>query len=174
MASTATLVSLDEYLHTTYRPDRDYLEGELLERNMGEQSHARVQLIIAKVFDMHRKSWGVRVSVELRVQVREERFRIPDVCVLRQADAFEEIVRKAPLLCIEVLSSGDTVRSVQERANDYAAMGVEHIWILDPWIRVGYYASARGFLQPEDGVLRIDGTAIAVSLAEVFAELDED
>jgi len=33
--AVATAVPLSEYLNTTYRPDCDYLEGELLERNVG-------------------------------------------------------------------------------------------------------------------------------------------
>jgi Uma2 family endonuclease len=173
LVATAALIPLSEYLSTTYRPDRDFLEGELKERNMGEQPHARVQLIIAKKFDNNRKHWDTRTSTELRVQVRHDRFRIPDICVLRRSDPFEPIVTKAPLLCIEVLSSGDSLRELQERVNDYAAMGTEHIWAVDPWGRAGYYASTRGFQQPEDGVLRIVGTPIGISLAEVFAELDE-
>jgi hypothetical protein len=52
-------------------------------------------------------------------------------------------------------------------------MGAENIWAVDPWKRLGYHASTSGFQQPENGVLRIDGTPISVSLAEVFAELDE-
>jgi hypothetical protein len=36
------MVPLSEYLSTTYRPDCDFLEGELKERNMGEQPHARL------------------------------------------------------------------------------------------------------------------------------------
>ena len=39
--STVTLVPLSEYLETSYRPDCDYLEGELLERNVGEWDHSR-------------------------------------------------------------------------------------------------------------------------------------
>jgi hypothetical protein len=41
--STATAVSLKEYLNTSYRPDCDYLDGELLERNVGEVDHSRLQ-----------------------------------------------------------------------------------------------------------------------------------
>ncbi len=32
-----TLISLEEYLHTTYRPDCDFLEGVVEERNLGEE-----------------------------------------------------------------------------------------------------------------------------------------
>lgn len=174
MAAAITLVPLAEYLRTSYRPDCDYLEGELKERNMGEQSHARVQIIIAKIFDNKRKEWHTRTSTGLRVQVRPERFRVPDICVLRRSDPFEQVITKAPLLCIEVLSSDDSLPKLKQRVDDYAAMGVENIWIVDPWTRTAYYASAKGFLRPEDGSLRVPGTPILISLTEVFAELDEE
>ncbi|MGA8594755.1 MAG: hypothetical protein WB676_08425 [Bryobacteraceae bacterium] len=30
---TTTAVSIDEYLHTVYEPDVDYVDGDLIERN---------------------------------------------------------------------------------------------------------------------------------------------
>jgi hypothetical protein len=41
--SVVTHVSLSEYLNTSYRPDCEYLEGELLKRNVGEWDHSRLQ-----------------------------------------------------------------------------------------------------------------------------------
>ena len=32
--ATAIIISLTEYLNTSYRPDREYLDGEIVERNM--------------------------------------------------------------------------------------------------------------------------------------------
>ncbi len=40
MAST-TQVPVSEYLKTSYRPDREYIDGELRERNVGKWEHAR-------------------------------------------------------------------------------------------------------------------------------------
>ena len=37
------LISVDEYLRTSDRPDCEYLEGQVLERNLGERPHARLQ-----------------------------------------------------------------------------------------------------------------------------------
>lgn len=173
MGST-TLVSLDEYLHTTYRPDCDFLEGEVRERNMGEQPHAHIQGILAAIFRDHRREWNVRALPEQRVQVRPNRFRIPDVCVLRGTDPKDRIVRFAPLLCVEILSSDQTMRDMRERAVDYSAFGVEHVWAVDPWKRLGFIWNDEDFRQSPDGVLRIPATPIAVSLAEIFAELDEE
>ena len=171
--TTATLVPLSEYLSTTYHPDRDFLEGELLERNMGEQPHSRIQIFLGYLFRLNRDRWSVRALSEQRVQVRSERYRIPDISVIRLTDPADLILRKPPLICIEIFSSADTMGEIQKRVNDYAAMGVENIWAIDPWNRLGYYASTDGFRQPADGILRIEGTNIAVSLAEAFAELDE-
>lgn len=170
---SSVLVSVEEYLQTTYRPDRDYIDGELEERNLGEQPHANIQGILCGIFRDHRKLWGVRPLPEQRVQVTSTRYRIPDVCVLRDTDPKDEIITFPPLLCIEVLSNEDTFSKLQRRVDDYVGMGVQHVWAVHPWTRKGYVASARGFQQPLDGVLRIADTQIAVSLADVFAELDE-
>jgi len=58
--AAATLVSLSEYLITAYRPDRDYIDGELKERNVGEQPHGDLQMILGTIFRNNRLLWGVR------------------------------------------------------------------------------------------------------------------
>ena len=173
MASAITL-PVSEYLATTYRPDRDFLDGVLKERNMGEQPHALIQGILTALFHTHRHDWQIRVLPEQRVQISATHYRIPDICVLRSSDPKDPIVRFAPLLCIEILSKDDSLGELQDRVNDYAGLGVEHIWAIDPWTRRGWLASTQGFLQPGDSILRIPGTPIAVSLVDLFTELDED
>ncbi len=171
--ASATLVPVSEYLATTYRPDRDFLDGVLKERNRGEQPHALIQGILSRVFGNHRHDWQIRVLPEQRVQTSSNHFRIPDLCILRSSDPRDPIVTFAPLLCIEILSKDDSLTELQDRVDDYAGLGVEHIWAIDPWKRRGWRASTEGFLQPLDGILRIPNTPIAVTLADLFAELDE-
>jgi len=43
MMATGTLVSVEEYLNTSYSPDCDYVDGEVLERNLGEREHSELQ-----------------------------------------------------------------------------------------------------------------------------------
>ena len=171
---SATLVSLDEYLHTTYRPDCDFLEGEVKERNMGEQPHAHVQGILTALFHNHRHDWNVRALPEQRVPVRPNRFRIPDICVLRGTDPRDRVIRFAQLLCVEVLSSDDTLRDIQLRADDYTFLGVQHVWAIDPWKHLGYMWRQGRFEQPTNGMLHIPQTPIAVPLSDLFAELGEE
>ena len=42
MATAPTLISVEEYLSTSYHPDCDYVDGELEERNVGEYSHGKM------------------------------------------------------------------------------------------------------------------------------------
>ena len=169
---TATLITVAEYLHTTYRPDCDFVGGEVRERNAGEGPHADLQGYFYRLLWNNRLAWGVYPRVEQRVQVAPERYRIPDVCALRATDPRPAIVTIPPLLCIEVMSSGQNLRDMQERADDHYQMGVEHVWVIDPLRRLAYDCMARGFHRSEDGYLRIAGSPIEVELDEAFAELD--
>jgi hypothetical protein len=48
--ATRTLVSVEEYLHSDYSPDREYVDGEVQERNLGEYDHASLQNILLFTF----------------------------------------------------------------------------------------------------------------------------
>ncbi len=41
--SAATLISVEEYLNTSYRPDMEYVDGVLVETNVGDLLHSAVQ-----------------------------------------------------------------------------------------------------------------------------------
>ena len=171
--ATSTSVPLSEYLGKTYEPDCDYVDGELKERNVGEQPHGHIQAIIASIFRENRKVWSTRAVTETRVQTLPTNFRVPDICILRSSDPHDPIIRFAPYICIEVLSKYDSLSDLQEKVDEFLAMGVAHIWVVDPSLRIGYIASARGFEHPEHGVFTIADTPIRISLEELFAELDE-
>jgi Uma2 family endonuclease len=171
--ASSVLIPVDEYLSHVYHPDCDYIDGELRERNMGEESHGEIQAILARVIGNHRTEWAVRVITEVRVQTSETHYRIPDVCVVPSSRPRGRVIRYAPLLCIEILSPEDRLTAMRDKIDDYVQLGVPNIWVIDPEKRVGYYATANGLTQTSDGVLRAQGTPIEISLAEVFAELDE-
>ena len=78
--SAGTLVSLEEYLNTSYDPDVEYVDGVLEERNVGDSLHSLIQrnLIVA----LSRKYPHLYALPELRSRTRSTRYRIPDVCVL--------------------------------------------------------------------------------------------
>ena len=170
--ATAALISVEEYLATSYRPDRELIEGQLLERNLGEYDHSNLQTALAAWFRNRRYEWNIRVVVEQRVRVKPDRFRIPDVCVISRDQPVEPIFTHPPLLCIEVLSKDDTLRSIEDRVDDYIAFGVPNVWIIDPAKQRAYVCTKGSFIEPEDGILAIPDSPIQIPLKDLFADLD--
>jgi Uma2 family endonuclease len=164
--STAHLVTLEEYLKTDYQPDREYLDGEVVERNLGEYEHARLQAALILWFGTREREWNIRVVPELRVQVSPTRYRVPDVTVLDGNLPIEQIITRPPLNVIEILSPEDTVRAFERRIDDYLDFGVENIWILDPALTKAWVAT-RGQLTEVSGYLMVAGTFF-LSVPEIF------
>ena len=98
MAATParTLVPVELYLHSSYDPDAEYVDGEIEERPMGEYDHSAWQSAILKWFWQHEKEWNIRAQPELRVQVAPTRFRVPDVTVLDRNQPIEQIITHPP------------------------------------------------------------------------------
>ena len=167
MAATVH-VSLKEYLDTGYRPDREYVDGEVRERNVGKWEHARVQWLLAQWFGNHEREWGIVGSTEQRVQVSASRVRIPDLVVLA-AGPQPDVLTNPPLLVIEILSPEDTYSDTQERGQDYRAMGVETIWIVDPKTCTGRMCSGPDWV--EASRLVVKGTLLFVDLPEIFSRI---
>ncbi|MEI9977761.1 MAG: Uma2 family endonuclease [Edaphobacter sp.] len=168
--ATSALIPVSEYLATAYRPDCDYVDGELQERNLGERDHSDLQrqliLLLAK-FDR------AQANPELRVQVSADRFRVPDICVMSADAPREQVVRFPPLLCIEILSPEDTLSRMVERVHDFLRMGVRQVWIFDPRLRTAIVCEGSAMVEHADGELVLPGTEVKVELAEVFRVLDE-
>jgi len=104
------LISEAEYLHTVYRPDCDFVDGIVLERNSGDFDHSTLQSLLAALFMNNKITWGVLGRVEQRLRVRPGKYRIPDLMALPlDYDRSQKIVAIAPLRCIEILSADDTM-----------------------------------------------------------------
>ncbi len=170
--ATSAQVALSEYLTTAYHPDCDWIEGELKERNLGEGQHAILQKFFLIYLGLREAEWNIRVLPEQRVQVSEQRFRIPDVCLVAGDAPFERIVHTAPLLCIEILSSGDRLSEMDERIADYFRMGVQDVWVIDPWKRQVLKATAGSRLETAGDTLTVAGTVVQVAVSAIFVELD--
>ena len=168
MATATQIVELSEYLETSYRPDREYIDGELRERNVGKWDHARLQWLIGGWFLNHETAWDIIGSTEQRIRVSETRVRIPDLVVLRPGTQ-QETLTHPPLLVIEILSPDDTYADLQERCQDYRTMGVETVWIVDPRTRTGRMCIGAEWTEAER--LEVPGTPIHVILEDLFRQL---
>jgi Uma2 family endonuclease len=171
MAATTTLVSLEEYLRTSYHPDRDFVDGQVEERNLGEFEHARLQSLLIGWFLSHEKDWNIVTVVEQRIRVAAKRVRIADICLLHRSAPREQVTQTPPLLCIEMLSPEDRLPRAAKVMDDYARMGVANLWLLDPVDRIGYVYTAGGLLKLTEDRLSIPSSAIYLDLPGLFAGL---
>ena len=136
---STTLVSIEEYLDTAYSPDREYVDGIIVERNAGEFPHSNTQsnliiLLRAALKNMY-------VLPEQRVRTKPGRTRIPDVCVAA-AKPESGVLEAPPLMAVEILSRRDETSDVMEKLQEYADAGVSEIWLIDPIRRKAYRYAA--------------------------------
>ena len=143
-----TLISVEEYLNTSYEgPDREYLDGRIVERNLGEKDHSRPQRKLIGFFVALEKTLRTYAFPEQRVQVKATRFRVPDVCVYVGAEPDDQVFRTPPFLAIEILSKDDRASDLQEKLDDYRGFAIPFVWVIDPRTQRGYtYSLENGFI----------------------------
>jgi Uma2 family endonuclease len=166
--SIATQVSVEEYLASSYHPDCDYVDGEVLERNVGEREHSYVQKRLTILLGALEGRLDISVWPEVRVQMKSTRFRVPDLCVYRGPGPTDPVFRRAPFLCIEILSPEDRMSRMEEKLGDYFGAGVEIVWVIDPVRRAASVHTATGSENVLDGVLRTLDPAISLLLEEIL------
>lgn len=166
---TTTLVSVEEYLRTSFPDaDREYVDGRIVERNVGRIDHSDVQSAVACYLSTHyrRRIW---TGVAVRVQVKRTRFRIPDVTVMPGTKPAGEIIQTPPAIAIEVLSPDDRAGDLEDKIADYLAFGVPYVWVINPESHRAHVHTQDGSHEVKDGLLRAESIKVEVPLAEIFA-----
>ncbi len=170
MQEQAILVSVDEYLNTSYPDgDREYVDGRVVERNLGETEHSRLQRKPIVFFAKLEERLKTFSYPEERVQVKSHRFRIPDVCVCVGYEPSEPILTTPPFLAIEILSKDDRATDLQEKIDDYLNFGVPFVWVIDPRRQCAWVHTSDGSHEAKDRILRTANPLIEASLDELFA-----
>jgi Uma2 family endonuclease len=172
MASAPSPVSLEEYMRTSYSPDCEYIDGVVVERNVGQTKHAFTQGKVYRKIGDKVEARGLFVLPEQRVRVSMVRVRVPDVCVVAKID--KEVISEAPLLCVEILSPDDRWSRTNTSISDYHAMKVPCVWVVDPYGRRGWVFDLE---QPpaeigEDDLLRAEALDVEIRLSEVLPPAD--
>jgi Uma2 family endonuclease len=172
--ATSISVPVEEYLRTIYHPDMEYVDGELVERNVGEHKHSRLQTLTVLELGPRERARRFRVLTEQRLRVlgTKNRYRIPDVCVMALPYRSEPVLTTPPHLIVEVRSPEDETADILAKVADYLRFGVAHIWIVDPYKHTVQEADREGIrycpgLVPETDLLG------PVDFNVLFAKVDE-
>ena len=170
--ATSTSVPVEEYLRTSYDPDMEYLDGELVERHVGEYTHSYLQLAIGVLLESRQKG-KYRTFTEQRVRVSTKpRYRIPDLCVMELPHPREPVFTHPPHLVIEIVSPDDELADLLAKVADYLKFGVPHIWIPDPYKHTLQEADREG-LRPRPDLITETDLVGRVDFGALFAKVDE-
>jgi Uma2 family endonuclease len=164
----ATQMTVEEYLRTSFRPDCEFVDGEVLERNVGEKGHSKVQWRLMSYFDKHQVELGVFALHEWRFKVTERHYRVPDFTIVAGPEPDEPVLTTRPLVCVEILSPEDRMSRMQKKIADYLAYGVRYVWILDPQTKQAFTYTNEAMHEVKDGFLRTDHPAIEIPLDQIF------
>ena len=175
MATTAAFVSLDEYLNTSYEPDMEFVDGVLVERNVGTPKHGRLQIIVGSYFEKYRKSHRIYAFGDTRLRVAVGRHRIPDLLVLEPPFQEGKTITDVPVITIEIKSPGDSFDDIVDKCFEYEALGVRNILGVDPDKRRAWLFEQNNLrlLTGNSVPLNLSQTTLDFPFAEMFAELDE-
>jgi len=170
-------VSVDDYLAASYPDgDREYLDGVVVERNVGTPGHSALQKILIVHLAAFEKPLKIAVRPECRTRIAETRYRVPDVLVMerpfRQTD---RVVLDAPLLIVEIVSPDDKHIDTLRRFREYEKIGVRYIVQMDPDDRTTY-TFIKGDLVRRNDLLSIEtrNGALPFDTRELLALLDEE
>ena len=127
-----TQISVEEYLRTSFDgTDREYLDGEIVERGMPIKAHSKAQARLIARFGMLEEKLSLCCLPNLHLRVGERRYRVADIAVFSGEPA-EEVPSSPPLVTIEILSPDDRFAEVLAKLAEYRAWGVPHVWFVDP------------------------------------------
>src|ERR1700685_1039094 len=79
---TSTQIPVEEYLRTSYDPDCEYVDGEVLDRNVGEQDHTLVQKRLLRLLMQLEERLGICAMQEWRMRIDGRHYRIPDIMIV--------------------------------------------------------------------------------------------
>jgi Uma2 family endonuclease len=168
--SAYAAISLDEYLHTSFPGlDREFRDGELVERSMPDYPHGKCQLKIGAFFMALPRELRLYPCSETRLRLSNNRVLIPDVAVFHP-DEPSGVPDSPPLVAIEILSPGDRLGDVREKLEEYRVWGVSYVWLVDPHSRRLYSCletSGEGRLREVD-CFRIEDPEVELSPQDIF------
>jgi Uma2 family endonuclease len=151
-----TTFSLEEYIRTSFDGlDKEYRDGELVERSLPDPFHGRTQALLTIFFGTLRKL-GLYVYCDTRVKLRDGLILIPDVLVV-SSEIRDQLPEAPPIVVVEILSRDDRHLAVRTKLEEYRAWGVPHVWLIDPYLRRLYkcdegLAEVTSLALPEFGV----------------------
>ena len=164
------LVPVEEYLSTTYDPDREYVDGILVERNVGQRNHSFWQATLGSYIAASRDQSEVYGFIAWRMRINASRYRIPDITVTCGWPK-DTVLQQPAFLVVEIWSPDDKPRELQNKIRDYREAGVSYILVIYPEEPRFVLYTQRDEQTLADGVLRTENPVIEIPLLEIHRQI---
>src|SRR5580658_4695288 len=130
--ATKAQITAEQYLDMTFEHDAEFVQGEIVERNMPDYIHGKIQFLLAQALVLVVRFHPLYPCFEVRMRVAPDVYRLPDVSVFKGEEPKHSVPSSPPLLVIEMLSKDDRYHDVVEKLEEYRVWGVPNIWVVDP------------------------------------------
>jgi Uma2 family endonuclease len=161
--STATLVSVEDYLRMTDKPNREYRDGVLYPKPMPTWLHGILQSVLCELL----RKQGLYTGTEVSLRMSLSKVLVPDVVGARTLQL--PYPTEPVLLCCEILSPDDRLGAMLAKCEEYHAWGVPFCWVIDPVKRAAWEYHSAGEPIRVTGNLRAG--EFSISLDELFSAL---
>ena len=126
-------MDVEEYLHTSFEPECEFLDGGLVDRYAGDLPHSTTMANMIFRLQALRARLGVRALPIIRICITPTRYRVADVAVWRDDNLGDaRIPTVPPFLAVEILSPEDRMTRMLPKIQEYLAFGIEYVWLIDP------------------------------------------
>jgi len=162
------LVRVEEYLKMSFNgPDREYLDGEIVERHLGSIPHFKAQERLLEFFRSLKQNFSLFAYPEVTLRLSPTRYRVADVAVFAGgAPGGTKYPTDPPHIVAEIVSEDDRHVDIVEKLADYQAWGVRHVWLVDPWTRKLFVYDSSGLR--ETTCFELQEFEARLSLDEIF------
>jgi Uma2 family endonuclease len=171
IAPVAPLVSVDEYLNTSYHPDVEYVDGVLVEKGMPTVAHNLLEQVLLFWFAPFAQQFRFKAMHEIRtVIIERSRYRLPDVLIIPKP-LRNRICDVVPWVVIEIVSPDDTIKKTRARFLDYSNLGVKHVLQLDPEEYVAHRFDHGSLIETRFESLELPTGTVPFNSEELFRRL---
>ena len=171
--ATTIRVPPEDYLRMAKGADRsdvEYVRGEIVERGVPDLVHSGAQKRLIVIFSTMEERHRVYAFPELRLQLADDLFRVPDVTVFSGAPPLQLVPDRPPLCVVEIVSRDDRYTGLRQKLDEYHRWGVEHIWVVEPWLERLCVYDGSDLRQAAD--IGLPGTGRRLTIGELIRGLE--
>ena len=149
------------------------IDGREIQKPLPKKLHAFIEgyliIVLSRILPKR-----YMAAPELNVLCGGDRL-VPDVTVMERSARYDDgDLADPPQLAIEIMSPGQTVGQLLDKADRLVRAGAPACWVIWPERRQAWVYSAASMIEANETLTASlnDGSRIEVKLAEMWAELD--